>query len=218
MKVFARYYKISDFEFRTNTVLQFGSSFDIIGAAVLLNPGSAKPVSEIEVNSSELQKLYSLTGYPNSWYIFSADPTMRFLENIFNGKYAGKKIELNGIILLFNLLNLRNQNSEDALRKYNEFAQKQIHQQRMVTDVGISSEDMRIISSIKKVYLGWGKKGKSEILKPFAESVFNSLTQEQKSYLNPNFEDNSFYHPMYINRQIKYNKNAQVLMEKFCEI
>lgn len=48
MKVYARYFTENGLNFRLDTVLQFGNNWDIVGAAVLINPGSAKPIAEID--------------------------------------------------------------------------------------------------------------------------------------------------------------------------
>ena len=40
MKVYARYFSEDGLNFRRDTILRFGDSWDVIGAAVLINPGS----------------------------------------------------------------------------------------------------------------------------------------------------------------------------------
>ena len=45
MKVYTEYFNIEDGNaFRIKTLLQFGESTDLIGSAVLINPGSAEPI------------------------------------------------------------------------------------------------------------------------------------------------------------------------------
>lgn len=41
MKVYAEYFEEKGSTFRTNTILQFGDSWNLIGNIVLANPGSA---------------------------------------------------------------------------------------------------------------------------------------------------------------------------------
>ena len=40
---------------------------------------------------------------------------MRFLKKIFDGSYIGEQKKLNGVVLLYNLFNLRNANLQQAL-------------------------------------------------------------------------------------------------------
>lgn len=113
MKVYARYFSENRLNFRLNTVLQFGDSRNIIGASVLINPGSARPISEPD--SETISALESITGYGDNWRQFSPDATMRQLAKIFSGWYAGDEKPLNGCILLFNLFNLRDKDLGEAL-------------------------------------------------------------------------------------------------------
>lgn len=41
MKVYAEYFEEDGLLYRRNTLLQFGDSWDLIGSAVLANPGCA---------------------------------------------------------------------------------------------------------------------------------------------------------------------------------
>ncbi|HDZ9287308.1 TPA: hypothetical protein RUZ31_003568, partial [Vibrio cholerae] len=84
MKVFAEYYLDDGLQFRCNTLLQFGTSWDLIGNIVLANPGSAEPVSE--VNNTSLENIEEFYGkyrannefIKSNWKEFSTDPTMAF--------------------------------------------------------------------------------------------------------------------------------------------
>ena len=76
MKVFARWIKATldnhseeEYHFRKNTILQFGNSWDIIGAAILINPGSALPTNEsIDCETiSKLQKISDICDKKDEW-------------------------------------------------------------------------------------------------------------------------------------------------------
>jgi hypothetical protein len=120
MKVYAEYFKDVGLSFRRNTILQFGEGWDLIGNVVLANPGSAKPLGRIsEESTSKLDKFYKKYRNGNAfkvdnWFEFSVDPTMGFVEKIFNGSYVDKSIELNGVVQLFNTFNIKNQNLQEA--------------------------------------------------------------------------------------------------------
>lgn len=49
MKVFAHYYQseTTGNDYRWRTILQFGTSWDIIGSVVMKNPGSAEPLNSV---------------------------------------------------------------------------------------------------------------------------------------------------------------------------
>ncbi|RTJ22496.1 hypothetical protein [Campylobacter jejuni] len=91
-----------------NTLLCFGQSAELLGSAVLLNPGSSK-CKEESLTCDELNKIREFykdkkdVGDFDSWKKFSPDSTMREIEKIFNGQHIDKKTELNGIIQIFNL-------------------------------------------------------------------------------------------------------------------
>ncbi len=205
MRVFARYFTENGLDFRLNTVLQFGDSWLVIGAAVLINPGSAKPICC--VGDEELSQLSKISEGDYSWYEFSPDSTMRQLEKIFGGWYAGEEKPLGGIILLFNLFNLRDQKLETALAKQKECKSRYLF---------INEKDIELIKGMDKVYLGWGNVGKLDgNLRPIAESIFSSLYPGLKYYLKENFEDNAFYHPGYINRSYKRSVRTKEIIKAF---
>ena len=118
MKVYADYFKESNCkEYRKKTLLHFGEGTNLLGSAVLMNPGSAKPIGEPD--SKFLKSFYGenhqITELDlKNWKTFSPDSTMGQLEKIFNGWYLGKQRELNGVIQLFNCFYFRNQNFREA--------------------------------------------------------------------------------------------------------
>jgi hypothetical protein len=76
-------------------------------------------------------------------------------------------------------------------------------------------EDLKLIKN-KPVYLGWGTKGKTDInLNIIAKEIFERVKFENiNNYLNEKFENNSFYHPIYINRSLRRPK-VKALLENF---
>lgn len=118
MKVFAHYIKddTTGNEYRWRTLLQIGNSWNIIGSIVMKNPGSSKPLSKIDDEVS-LKPLNEFSD-KGDWYSFSVDKTMQQIENIFRAYYKqnGDKT-LEGVIQVFNLMNVRDPNLEIALLK-----------------------------------------------------------------------------------------------------
>ena len=203
MKVYARYFEENGLGFRRDTILQFGDSWDLIGSIILINPGSASP-QNIPIQPEILDKLLSFSQIddPDSWKEFSPDPTMWQIAKLFNGQLIGENRPLNGVIQLFNLFNLRNANLSEAVKLFKEISNSNI----------VSIEDDITKVGDKPVYFGWGNTGKYN-LKDIAEKVFE--TQPQQPYLNDNFNDNSFYHPRYLQMGSKKNGNVIKLLHHF---
>jgi len=226
MKVYAKL--ITDenlnLEFRRSTILQFGDSWDIIGNIILINPGSANPnkdlIEECEIkNISNTIKQEVAT---NEWFKFNPDSTMRQIEKLFNGsyfkanpsqEYPNKK--LNGVILLFNLFNLKDANLEQALKKI-----EGCETENMFT----LNDDIKLIGK-EPLYIGWGKVGLGqkgynktirETLQKYAKEAFDKIKENDNGhYLDDNFNNNSFYHPGFINRS--HSTYSKKLLQKFAE-
>lgn len=196
MKVYARYFEENGLGFRRDTILQFGNSWDLIGSIILINPGSAAPRST-PIQPDVLERLLTFQANdPDSWKEFSPDSTMWQIEKLFNGRFIGQNKPLNGVIQLFNLFNLRNADLSKALKLFKTISNSNI--------VSVEEDITRIRE--KPVYFGWGNAGKYP-LKDIAEKIFEKTPRQP--YLNDKFEDNSFYHPRYL--QMKHKANGNVI-------
>lgn len=203
MEVYARYITENNLEFRIDTVLRFGDSWEIIGAAVLVNPGSAEPMSA-EIGVDTLSHLTALTGGRDSWRQFSPDPTMGHLAKIFSGWYAGEGKPLEGCILLLNLFNMRDKTLTQALE-----LQKTCKSRHLFS----TETDIRRLTRIERVYLGWGDTGKNQ-LRQYALPIFEAV-KDRCPYLNPVFDLNPFYHPRFVNLSYTHNPATQKLIKTF---
>lgn len=183
-------------------MLQFGDSWDTIGAAVLVNPGSAFPVGVPD--DLTVRCLSALTGQKDSWQQFSPDPTMGQLAKIFNGWYAGSEQPLDGCILLYNLFNLRDKNMGEALELCHECRSEHLF---------TTETDIRQLSGQRRIYLGWGNAGKYQ-LRQYAEPIFEAV-REKCPYLDPVFDRNAFYHPGYVNRSYRNNPTTRRIVNDF---
>ena len=209
MKVYAKFIedKTTGLEFRRNTILQFGDSWNVIGSIILINPGSAKPILNKLTNESEIKNISKIVKQEinaEEWFEFNPDSTMRQVEKLFrNGYLKPNNPNLNGVILLFNLFNLRDANLEQALMKLEGCEKKNMFTLK---------EDIKLIGK-EPLYIGWGKvasgkKGCNETLNKYANDAFKEIKANNKGrYLDDNFDKNSFYHPGYINRS--YNTESQ---------
>ena len=75
-------------------------------------------------------------------------------------------------------------------------------------------EDIASVSDNGNVYLGWGKDGMNSGRK-YSERIFSLLSDRQKAYCNKDFMKNAFYHPMFVNRGIRFNSTKEWLRKYF---
>ncbi|MDR1679384.1 MAG: hypothetical protein LBR81_06345 [Prevotellaceae bacterium] len=199
MKVYAEFIKEDEKEYRKKTLLQFGNSTKLIGSVVLMNPGSAKPIKdcgqEIEIVKSFFEENHKIElTNENEWYIFKADPTMRFCEKIFNGGYIGESKKLDGVIQLFNCYYYRNEDVAKAKENFSKNSENIFEENHLLSDMPI--------------YFGWGNVGKYGFLQDIAIDIFSKykLDHSDISPYKTEFYENKFYHPVYINRSSKKNQ------------
>ncbi len=211
MKVYAEFLLKDGIEYRKKTLLQFGDSTNLIGSAVLMNPGSSKNTGKnadaklIKSFFKENHNKELLDKEIAEWYDYTADSTMQQLGNIFNGRYLKKKEiieetrELNGIIQLFNCSYYKNQNLNEAKHHFSK-------------DENVNFEEHDLIIG-KPVYFGWGNEGKMPYgsLYKIAVNVFDVYMEKNSIYKDiykSAFGSNLFYHPGYVNRG--YGRNAKL--------
>ena len=212
MKVFAHYFhsKETGNDYRWRTILQFGTSWDIIGSIVMKNPGSAEPLNSVnEPNTLEHLKRFSneleydLQSFV--WYSFSSDDTMQKIEKLFCAYY--KTSALNGVILVFNLMNVRDPNLELALIKNNSASYSFSR-----------TVDLDIKSLVAPVYLGWGNLWQKPAFKEDAEKIFITVQKQlDGKYLFPRMADNKFYHPQYLLGTGINSPISQFILNSFCQ-
>ena len=202
MNVYAEYFIENNLSFRTNTILQFGDNWELIGNIVLANPGSAEPLREINDNERDKLTLF-YKKYRNrigdkfnqkNWYKFTDDQTMRFVEKIFNGSYLNISKNLNGVIQLFNTFNIKNQYLTEAINQIN------------IDSNILFSKGIEKYFHDKPTYFGFSNEVlNNKILRDVAKDIFDNSSEKIKNIYNSDFSKNSFYHPMYINRAFKQN-------------
>lgn len=200
MKVYAEYFEENGLKYRRSTLLQFGNSWNLIGSAVLANPGSAEPIKEIAKDEQEQLNLFYANNRkeqkfnPKNWFIFNDDPTMQRVEKIFNGWYIDQDntLELNGVIQLFNTFNIKNQDLDEAIKSVSLDSE-------LLFSVGIEK-----CFNDKPTYFGFSNDVLNDNrLYPIARNIFENSSERVKSIYYADFDKNSFYHPTFINRSYK---------------
>ena len=107
---FAKWYEDEEGNFyRDETILQYGNSWNLLENIILLNPGSATPINDKPMNEY-LRENYPYFTDDGDYYKFSIDPLMHSLIALFKKKYPK-----GGAIRIYNLFNLKNPNSGNAL-------------------------------------------------------------------------------------------------------
>ena len=119
MKCFARWAKddTTGFYFRDQTILQFGDSWDLKANFILLNPSSALPKDENDQTEYLRSKNLPFFIEPQDYekYVeFSIDRLMVDILELFKSHFDG------GTIRFYNLFNLKNQNSGEAIKQFEE--------------------------------------------------------------------------------------------------
>ena len=99
-------------DYRDGTILQYGNKWELLGNVILLNPGSAKPQNDIPANDY-LKEHYPHFADDGDYYPFTVDPLMRSLVELFKQKYPD-----GGVIRIYNLFNLKNPDSGNALETF----------------------------------------------------------------------------------------------------
>lgn len=197
MNVFAEYILENGIKYRKRTLLQFGDSWNLIGSAVLKNPGSALPIEGLSENEKSRVQEFVHSGKFNSdqWYRFQPDQTMRVLSRIFDGGLVGPPNELNGVIQLYNLIDLQD---PDILQVQSKVSK--------ISSSNLKTQGSEIIDSFqgKPVYLGWFDLWKIiPETKELALEIFNYVKMSPHCYFDTDFENSKFYHPLYVNRSYK---------------
>lgn len=208
MKVYGEYYEKSNGEYyRRKTLLQFGDKINLIGSAVLINPGSSNPIGNAQDN---LIKSFYLKNHNvqsiniNVWKRFAADPTMLQLAKLFNGWYLGDEKPLNGVIQLFNCFYIKEQDLDKAIAKYKMNDEMVFNESHLFND--------------KPVYFGWGNTGKFGEIKNIATDIFKNYDINKTPIYDKVFENNCFYHPGYLNRSYKKNAKSIEIIENLSKV
>ena len=200
MKVFTHYTPLESGNdgIRWRTILQFGTSWEIKGSVVMKNPGTAnfKSTNHAAINSAEeLEhlRLFDDGELKADWYEFSSDHTMGCIGRLFSEYYAAKGEQLDGIIQIFNLFYLREANLATALSKA-----------RQLDFANMVDYDVRHLSF--PVYLGFANLARHKKHGVTARKFFDAAKELGASYLNDNFKENAFTHPLYL---MMYGKNKE---------
>ena len=211
IKVYTHYLCKNEIEYRWRTIIQIGNSWEVRGTIFMKNPGSSKYVepniSPIE-NSDLLEKLRTFddtrTSLSYEWYEFTIDRTMSCVINLFKAYYEAHREQLNGVIQIFNLFNVRDVNVWRAIDKCKDEGLEKL--------VYTTDDDIKNI--VSPVYIGWGNLWRNPTYKENAQRIFSEVIKNP-SYLCNRIEENKFYHPQYLMSYGKNRKNCKDVFEKF---
>lgn len=212
MRIFAHYSESKETgnQYRWRTLLQFGTSWEVIGSVVMKNPGSAAPLTPDKPIEDE-ETLCHLHPFCSDydWFEFRGDSTMYRIKELFCAYYETKfgSPNLNGVIQIFNLMNVRDPNLEKALIKN----KKELLPFSKTTDKDITQ-------LVAPIYLGWANLGNDPLFLESAEKIFNVVYHEfDGKYLHENFKDNKFRHPQSLMLFHKNTPESKLLLQAFCQ-
>ena len=218
MKVYTHYKTIEEFNvgYRWRTLLQFGSSWDVIGSVVMMNPGSANYKYGSNCWIEDKPTLDCLRSFDyngdqgEKWFEFNADATMFCVADLF-AQYYGvpNQKDLQGVIQIFNLFYLREQKLGNALAKNRELTFfKQINDSIFEQDIAALKQP---------VYLGFGALARSSDFREKALRFFHEAIENHNAkYLNKDFDKNTFTHPLRLMRYIKNKPEGIAKRQQFC--
>ncbi len=208
------------YEYRWRTILQFGSSWEIIGSVVMKNPGSANYINGNNhwIEDQNILAHLELLDYHRDlengekWYEFHSDATMECVAELFAQKMnVSNKNDLQGVVQIFNLFYLREQNLGKAIK-----INREIPYAKEIDDK-IFEDDIRALRP--PVYLGFGKLAKSSLFREKASLFFYEVLKTcNASYLDSAFDNNRFYHPLALMRFRKNELKYSIIREKFCSL
>ncbi len=196
--------------YRDQTILQFGNDWNLIANIILLNPGSASPKNDVKMNDYLADKrlpFFIGANEDQNYYEFGLDRLMQDLLKCFSKKYEG------GVIKIYNLFNLKNQNSKNAIEEYYQYRNSPF----MSTDIAeIKYENKPVIIATGD---GGLREGLIDELKKYigmasAEEIFSIKKTEKGKFAILKDEVDSeglvfSYHPSYT---FKYGN------ETMCEV
>ncbi len=211
MKVYTHYYPINGREgFRWRTLLQFGESWDIIGSIVMKNPGSANFMFSDKRNLTDLTLLKELRKFDNAdsvnddWFEFKADNTMKAIAKMFSIRYESLGVPLSGVIQIFNLFYIRESDFSKALTKSGIFKTPQKMAQYDIENL------------VLPVYLGFSRTlAHHKIYGEIAKRFFEKAQELGTHYLNDDFDENDFFHPLYLMAYGKNDPKCVSTLERF---
>ena len=195
---------------RWRTLLQFGDSWDIKGSVVMKNPGKSCFLHNNHDAITAPDLLAQLNTFDDSvqkadWYEFNADSTMKCIGELFAEYYAARGEVLNGVIQIFNLFYLREANLGKALEK------------SKTADLADMS-DYDTSHLVAPVYLGFADLARHTQHGATAEKFFNAAQSLGTTYLNKDFNQNTFTHPLYLMRYGRNKPSCIAIRQEFCKM
>ncbi len=177
VKAFATFQQIGEEVYRTNTFIQFGSSSLSLGAAVMLNPGSANLKGEAK------RKLIQIGAHTDE---VALDKTMKQLVKFMQRTHA----KLEGRLYIYNLFYVKNTIGKEAIALFESL--KSTGNYPTITRPSLSE-----IQRHPWILIGWGvERGKNSSYYELEKKKWLDLIEmSQIPYFGVLSKDNEYYHP-----------------------
>lgn len=213
MKVYTHYLCENDIEYRWRTILQIGGSWEVRGTIFMKNPGSSTnlkagllPINDEGIlnNLKEFDDIK--TSSSREWYDFSVDNTMACVKELFEKYYHERNEQLNGVIQIFNLFNIRDANLGKAMDK---------SKGDIVNELAYTT-DYDIKQIVPPVYIGWGDLWNNPKHCENAKKIFSAV-YNIAPYFCDDIHDNKFYHPQYLLYYGRNRKDCIIELNRFIQ-
>ncbi|TSI02256.1 DUF1643 domain-containing protein [Lysinibacillus sp. BW-2-10] len=177
VKAIATFQQIGNEIYRTNTYIQFGTSSQSLGAAVMLNPGSA------ELKGEARRKLFQTGAHTDE---VNLDRTMKQLVKFMQRTHT----KLNGRFYIYNLLYVRNTIGKEAIALFESL--KSTGNYPTITRPSLSE-----IQRHPWILIGWGvERGKNSGYYELEKKKWLELIEESGiPYFGVLSKENEYYHP-----------------------
>ncbi len=198
MKCYARWTEEDDLCYRDQTILQFGSNWNLLANIVSLNPGSATPRNNKIMNDmlSEKRLPYFVKPSGNQNYFeFYLDRFMQDILKCFSEHYDG------GVIKIYNLFNLKNQKSGKAIEEYYKNQSNDLIYTKM-EDIKFGTAPVVIATGDNGLKDGLIDELKKFIKLPNKENTYSiqKIGEKKYSFVKDKKDENDLiysYHPSY---------------------
>jgi hypothetical protein len=208
-KAYGTFVKRGDHIYRTSAYIQWGDSEKSIGACLLLNPGSA-------TLDKDLLDSLDTVGSASGW-IKTEDPTMEQLI-LFIEKIHERNQLISGRLHIYNLFNLQNTKSENAIDTFEELVSSGQY------DISESLVTLKELGKHPWILLGWGVKREKrwKNLQHIKEKWIELIVESKiRTFGKKHTKNNDYYHPCPLiptKRPMMVEELVNIYKNKFTEI
>lgn len=146
------------------------------------NPGSSSPTAN-PLSDDELSNL-NLIDSSDVWFNFTVDPTMKAIVNLFVRRAEARGETFEGVIQIFNIINVMNPNLNEAVRLF-----------RSTDDPLRSTWQADVANIVAPVYVGWGNFHRHPLVADIGPALLSAIREREDIDYQA---EAGFTHPLYL--------------------